>query len=170
MIYNDFSEEDKRRIRTKANLTLEWLRRGDWNTLQLIERVGPRPAAYVEQLRNKGYIIDSWIDNTGTSAYSLKGYDERIEVTEAMQSRYYKTSHWSRTRFSRMQHDGFQCCHCRSTDDLQVHHWAYDLFCEDVEDLVTLCRVCHERIHKYPNVKVHFPRWVIPDIAARLVV
>lgn len=37
---------------------------------------------------------------------------------------------------------------CNSTSWLNIHHRTYDrVGCEDMGDLITLCRSCHERHH-----------------------
>ncbi len=151
---------------SQASRTLELLEVGPRTTIELFA-VGPRPAAYVRQLRLMGYIIHSEI--TGKVAtYSLLGQVEMVEVTDAMQSRYYETEHWKRTRRSRLDFDACACRLCGSAHELQVHHWRYDLFAEQLCDLLTVCRTCHLQLHSYENVHCHFPRYVLPEIAERL--
>lgn len=55
---------------------------------------------------------------------------------------------WKAAREARMQHDGWACCLCGSTTDLQCHHVSY----EDVtalENLRTVCKKCHRDIHEF---------------------
>jgi len=53
--------------------------------------------------------------------------------------------------------DGHRCIVCGRTDHLEVHHLHYDnVFCEEDEDLVTLCGGkdgCHRGIHYDENGK-----------------
>jgi hypothetical protein len=61
---------------------------------------------------------------------------------------YLQTDLWKATRRKRIELDGFRCVQCGSPINLNVHHITYDrLGCEDMEDLVTLCEKCHERLH-----------------------
>ncbi len=138
------------------------------DTKELQGVVGPRPAAYVKQLRLKGYEILT--QRRGKIAlYTLLGFTPQVEVTDEMKSAYYMTEHWRTMRSVRLNYDNFRCCICQANQLLQVHHWRYDLFDEDLMDLLTLCESCHERIHEYANVQVHFPHFVSPDIAQRLI-
>lgn len=123
-----------------------------------------RYSAKVNQLRNRGWHID------GTDGiYRIVGGGEtQVAVTQEMQDRYYLTDHWRAKRLERLEHDGFRCVQCKCRTDLHVHHWAYDLFDEAIEDLTTYCKTCHERMHEYGNVNVHFPRYVTAEIAGRL--
>jgi len=60
---------------------------------------------------------------------------------------YLETGHWRQVRFAALWHAGFRCQLCGSTDNLEVHHspQGYDhLFEERPEDVVVLCRKCHE--------------------------
>ena len=91
-----------------------------------------------------------------------------IEVTDEMKAAYYETAHWNETRSQRLFKDGFTCRSCMSVTDLQVHHWVYELFEESIEDLMTLCRECHERFHSYDSVKIHFPKYVTCEVANKL--
>ncbi len=56
-------------------------------------------------------------------------------------------------------------------DELEVHHWRYELFAESVEEeLATFCATHHAAIHKFlgPRSDVHFPHYVTPEIAQRI--
>lgn len=151
----------------QAKRTLECLRAGPKTTLELIAAVGPRPAAYVRQLRQQGWRIES-TKLEKVALYRLVGKVEMVEVTKAMQEAYYETQHWNDTRLQRLHFDGWRCASCGLKHDLQCHHWKYDLFNENQVDLLTLCRECHERMHNYDNVQCHFPRFVEPWIAEKL--
>jgi 5-methylcytosine-specific restriction endonuclease McrA len=45
--------------------------------------------------------------------------------------------------------DGYCCRLCgRNDDQLHVHHRTYATYAEErLEDLITLCRSCHEHFH-----------------------
>lgn len=61
---------------------------------------------------------------------------------------YLQTDLWKTTRRARIKLDNYRCAQCGSPINLNVHHITYDrLGCEDMEDLVTLCKKCHEHLH-----------------------
>jgi 5-methylcytosine-specific restriction endonuclease McrA len=70
---------------------------------------------------------------------------------------YLKTEHWKETRKKRLVLDDFCCIFCKSKKSLQVHHLNYKRVGKEniVEDLITVCKFCHERIHnKKHNKKI----------------
>ena len=62
---------------------------------------------------------------------------------------YLRSEEWQRKRRRRLEMDGYRCQMCGSGMNLQVHHISYDNVRTDaeVEDLVTLCKACHEQVH-----------------------
>lgn len=88
----------------------------------------------------------------------------------------YYGPNWSRQRRKARERDGYQCRHCGMTDEkhkeeygreLHVHHIErfndFDLGdpfhdypgANDLDNLVTLCRGCHDRFEgKYPELSV----------------
>lgn len=61
---------------------------------------------------------------------------------------YLTSSWWKRVRWAKLWSSGEICAVCRSTEDLNVHHNTYRrLGCERPEDLIVLCRRCHETFH-----------------------
>ena len=159
--------------RRKADCCLDVLRVGPATTEQLIGTVGHRFSTYIDQLRKRGYEIETvdLKDGTGNWSHRITGYPpvERVRVTPEMQSAYYDGDHWRAVRRDRLEFDNNRCCHCHCpVPPLQVHHWRYDLFAEKRADLMTLCEPCHQDIHATENVNVHFPRFVDAEIAERL--
>jgi hypothetical protein len=61
----------------------------------------------------------------------------------------YLHSPWWRARKAAvLVHRGARCERCASTSRLELHHRTYErLFREQPEDVVLLCRVCHQREH-----------------------
>lgn len=66
-------------------------------------------------------------------------YDGRIHSAE-----------WAETREEVMLRDGSRCRICGCPHDLQVHHISYDDFLDE-DNLVTLCKPCHEIITEAVN-------------------
>lgn len=61
---------------------------------------------------------------------------------------YLRTEVWKENREKRLRHDGYRCAFCGTAKNLQVHHITYEnLGHEKMEDMLTLCRGCHERLH-----------------------
>lgn len=58
---------------------------------------------------------------------------------------------WKDLRDHILERDGYECQTCMSKDDLHVHHKKYffDVMAWDYPDnyLITLCEVCHSKIH-----------------------
>lgn len=61
---------------------------------------------------------------------------------------YLESSHWDNIRLARLKKDGYQCQICGSGKNLCVHHLTYDrIGREQMDDLITLCQECHEKVH-----------------------
>lgn len=105
-------------------------------------------------------------------------YPQRVAVTEQMKVAYYETEHWRSLSRSRRELDG-SCILCGATDELQVHHICYELFAEHIDDLMTVCKHHHEKIHIHSRIKFPsgvsltdalslgfdgvFPEWLMPQ-------
>ena len=61
---------------------------------------------------------------------------------------YIKSDEWKEKRKKTLERDDYQCQRCGTGMNLVVHHITYDrLGKEDLDDLITLCKKCHEEIH-----------------------
>jgi len=63
---------------------------------------------------------------------------------------YLKSGHWQELKKQALARDGFKCTSCGSTLKLHGHHKLYrhNLRACTVEDIVTLCKRCHEQLHR----------------------
>jgi hypothetical protein len=67
--------------------------------------------------------------------------------------RYLQTEHWRRTRMEVLSRARYRCELCGVNDRLEVHHKHYEsLWNEALDDLIALCRACHDKVHQ---VEVH---------------
>jgi 5-methylcytosine-specific restriction endonuclease McrA len=67
-------------------------------------------------------------------------------VNEAYRA-YITSPEWRKKRWLRLNHDRHRCRTCWQTEQLEVHHCTYERFGDErVDDLITLCRPCHEAI------------------------
>jgi hypothetical protein len=63
---------------------------------------------------------------------------------------YYKTEYWQKLSTEAKCRDEFKCVQCKRRTYLQVHHKSYKNcgnWEKELNDLVTLCRSCHEQVH-----------------------
>ena len=155
---------------TCAAAVLERLLIGPATTAELKhDRVaGHRFSCGINKLRAEGYLIDKAKHDNGF-LYTLTGRIELVRVTDTMKESYYATSHWRDLRMRRIEFDGRRCVRCHASSALEVHHWIYDLFREDLQDVETLCHECHTWLHSLNAVRATFPKFVESSIADRLV-
>jgi 5-methylcytosine-specific restriction endonuclease McrA len=66
---------------------------------------------------------------------------------------YLKSRYWRRLRRLVLERDEFTCQRCGTATDLTVHHWRYDIGREQLEDLITVCPSCHDRMHGRQRVQ-----------------
>lgn len=68
-----------------------------------------------------------------------------------------KTEYWYNVRELVLNRDNNKCTKCSSDYNLQVHHTTYKNHMnelEHLEDLITLCRPCHEKEHNINQPKI----------------
>jgi hypothetical protein len=71
---------------------------------------------------------------------------------------YLQSQEWKDIRLKVLQRDRYRCVDCGAKGKLDVHHTSYKrLFHEDLDDLISLCRQCHESEHK-PTVSKYAKR------------
>ena len=61
-----------------------------------------------------------------------------------------KSEYWKRVRIMKIEQSGGKCQICGSRKCLNVHHNSYEHHYKEhkhLEDLVVLCRKCHEKFH-----------------------
>lgn len=69
---------------------------------------------------------------------------------------YLKSSQWRKLKLQALRYAGYRCQVCNFNGDLNVHHRAYpECFgYEPVNDLVVLCRNCHNLFHQSTHFKI----------------
>jgi len=149
-----------------------------WKRVHPTSRLPP----VVDKLRNAhGFTIDG--DGSADTPYTMSDCNQmpqRLAVTDPMKAAYYQTQHWHDMRRARKEFDSRRCVICSSTVELVVHHIRYQLFAEDMQDLMTVCGKHHDMIHdnsriKFPSgmsldevrqlgIEWEFPEWLLPPI------
>jgi 5-methylcytosine-specific restriction endonuclease McrA len=65
---------------------------------------------------------------------------------------YLKSIKWALLRVKALTIVGYKCVACKSTDTLQLHHKHYQTLGEEsLDDVVILCKKCHELLHLAQN-------------------
>lgn len=152
-------ESNREKILARLQMS-EWV-----STPELIE-ITHRFSASIHELRERGHTITGRPRDDGTYEWKHESYSPMEFVSDGEKASYYLSTHWKMKRLERLEFDGYQCCWCKATDSLHVHHWLYALFCEHVNDLMTLCEDCHNRIHALTDI--HFPKTVCVNVKRQL--
>lgn len=73
---------------------------------------------------------------------------EKFLSDEDLYKAYLQSDVWKAKRRRIIEQSDYRCARCGSAINLNVHHITYErLFFEDDEDLVCLCKNCHEQLH-----------------------
>lgn len=68
--------------------------------------------------------------------------------------KYIESDEWYELREKCFERDEYVCRLCGSSENLQAHHLSYErLGMNELSDLVTLCRKCHQAVHKHTIIK-----------------
>lgn len=70
-------------------------------------------------------------------------------------------------RHSVLERDGFSCVLCGETENLTVHHVNLNPESNEMRNLVTLCRKCHEEAHRQ-EVRGTYEENILPKLNAYL--
>ena len=73
-------------------------------------------------------------------------YCERFDIPIRARDKY-GLSRWKEIRNGVLERDGQQCAICSGEEDLHVHHIDRDPTNDDPKNLITLCGICHARVH-----------------------
>ena len=105
------------------------------------------------EFRRNGRLVFKTEDNGG--GYNvLKCRDFRLD-----HQKYMRSDLWRGKRRDRLYIDGYKCRLCGSAMNLQVHHITYEnVPDEGMDDLLTVCRTCHERLHRTDIQRKNFKR------------
>lgn len=75
--------------------------------------------------------------------------------TDATYSSYLATDEWKQKRKLILERDKYICQGCLTAEAEEVHHLSYDDVPNELMfDLVSLCRNCHERVHRRKIAKL----------------
>lgn len=71
-----------------------------------------------------------------------------LEQREAHRKRI-SSKAWNTLKEQILERDGHRCVQCLNKENLQVHHLTYKRVGKEVlKDLVTLCKRCHDEVHR----------------------
>jgi hypothetical protein len=102
-------------------------------------------AAYIDTLHATSYDY----------AYERNKYPMYTKNESIIRYReYLKSEAWIAKKWQVFKRDEYQCQKCGTAKNIQCHHLTYEhLYNEPLDDLVTLCRLCHVSIHEYDQEK-----------------
>jgi 5-methylcytosine-specific restriction endonuclease McrA len=88
----------------------------------------------------------------------MQTFTENSEAYQAL----LQSEHWQKRRKQILERDNYNCVRCGSTHNLNVHHRQYHKKTESFinpwayksNNLVTLCRPCHQLGHKLFKIPV----------------
>lgn len=62
---------------------------------------------------------------------------------------YLQSEHWRNLRLIALKRDNYICQSCKQEKATEVHHLTYkNLGNESLDELISYCRVCHEKVHE----------------------
>ena len=82
-------------------------------------------------------------------------WDDEIGISKRQEEyqEYLQSLYWKWISGKRKEIDNYKCQFCgeqenKERTNLVVHHNSYNLYNEDINELITLCRDCHDKLHK----------------------
>lgn len=78
----------------------------------------------------------------------------KVSINIEEKQAYMKSKKWYITRIAVLKRDNYECYICSKQVPLEVHHLTYKhIYNEPLEDLVSLCRRCHQAQHNHYGYK-----------------
>lgn len=153
-------------LKEKNHLFCEEIRRQD-EKIRRLEEVNGQIVLYKELVRNLTKSNDelkSKLDILFNAFNTVRSQDqENVQNNKSNE----KSKHdnellspqWRKKREEVFEKYGKQCVECGSTSNVQVHHLVYrkgrHIWEYDVDELIPLCKECHQKIHDDKNHTLH---------------
>lgn len=139
-----------------------------------IVKGGTRLAPAIELLRNAHGFHISGDGRKGTKDKQIQPYklEDRwqcprlVAVEDKHKNAYWETDHWKDLKARREHRDYGACVLCKTTEDLRCHHTIYNLFAENITELMTVCDEHHKVMHS--SARLAFPRGMLPEHVRRM--
>lgn len=112
--------------------------------------IGVDPAAVVLEPRKKNRLTPEGKKRLLSTQRSTSNSSAQMiaELRRMPYSKYLESNHWRKVRAAAIARAGYRCSLCNDTYLLVVHHRTYERRgCELPEDVICLCRKCHEKHH-----------------------
>jgi 5-methylcytosine-specific restriction endonuclease McrA len=117
--------------------------------LELLNGEEPYDEEECNRLRQEMSNQVSTVYRTVRSAYDKKRRDLFWQYHKA----YMHSTRWHLLRATVLTQSNYECASCKSKHVLQLHHRHYQtLGCESVDDVIVLCKQCHEMLHVAKDV------------------
>lgn len=90
-----------------------------------------------------------WSGNKQAEEESREAFNKsKNKHNKVVYAEYIKSKSWAKKRNKIFKRDNYLCIICSSNKNLQAHHLTYDrLGYEKLTDLITVCTICHNKIH-----------------------
>lgn len=153
-------------LKEKNHLFCEEIRRQD-DKIRRLEEVNGQIVLYKElvcNLTKSNDELKSKLDILFNAFDSVKETKkETVQDTDSTWKQRHdeelKSPLWKKKREEVFERYGKQCAECGKTNNLQVHHLVYrknrHIWEYNVDELIPLCKKCHEEVHKDKNHKFH---------------
>lgn len=118
----------------------------------------------VEELKKENELLKSKLNVLFNAFDSVKETKkETVQDTDSIWKQRHdeelKSPMWKKKREEVFERYGKQCVECGNTNNLQVHHLVYrknrHLWEYNVDEMIPLCKKCHEKVHKDKKHKFH---------------
>lgn len=116
----------------------------------------------ISRLERKNNELKAKLDILFKAFASVKNVDT-VQTDESTNKIRHKkellSDEWQEKRKEVFEKYGKQCIECGSTDNIHVHHLVYKkgrhVWEYGVDELIPLCKKCHEKVHSDKNHKFH---------------
>ena len=124
----------------------------EYRTSEPVASETSQPNYYTKHWQEKDERERIWREEYERKQQEREKYWKEWQEKHQAEISYYDYLHseeWQQKRRQRLKIDGYRCQLCGSGMNLRVHHITYEHIHtdEEIDDLVTLCNDCHEKVH-----------------------
>ncbi len=114
---------------------------------------------YAEKVRGESVFLDhkfkEWKEEKNAEAkeiYEVEKHLKYIKTNDYFYRNHLQSEYWKTIRLKALERDNKICQSCKSARATEVHHLTYkNLGSETLDELISYCRACHEKVHEKTN-------------------
>jgi 5-methylcytosine-specific restriction endonuclease McrA len=121
---------------------------------------GFSPKTHSEKVRKESIFLDTeyknWVkakQDESKEIYEIEKHLNYLKTKTYFYRNHLQSEYWKNIRRHALERDNRICQSCKKEQATEVHHLTYkNLGNESLDELISYCRACHEKVHEKTNL------------------